>query len=256
MNVCMFCKTAQPSVASTTGIIIAMARSTKEEALETRNRILDAAENVFHENGVARTSLADVAQAANVTRGAIYWHFKNKGDLFDAMCDRVRLPMEEMVEACKDGDEIDPLGQLRATCIFVLQETVQNPHSRKVFDILFHKCEFVDPIDPISVRQHECFLDGMANIDRILRNAIAREQLPKDLDIPMACVTLHATVDGLLNNWLFAPDSFDLAGSAERLIDACINTLRYAPSLRISGDRDQESGISDPARNTSNRRLA
>jgi TetR/AcrR family acrAB operon transcriptional repressor len=209
-----------------------MARSTKEEALETRNRILDAAENVFHENGVSRTSLADVAHAANVTRGAIYWHFKNKSDLFDAMCERVHLPMEAMVEAGKDGNESDPLGQLRATCIFVLKEAVHNPHSRKVFDILFHKCEFVDPTDPISVRQRECFLEGTANIERILRNAIARGQLPQDLDVPIAGVTLHATVDGLLNNWLFAPDSFDLANNTEKLIDACIDTLRYAPSLR------------------------
>jgi TetR/AcrR family acrAB operon transcriptional repressor len=209
-----------------------MARSTKEEALETRNRILDAAENVFHENGVSRTSLADVAHAANVTRGAIYWHFKNKSDLFDAMCERVHLPMEAMVEAGKDGSESDPLGQLRATCIFVLKEAVRNPHSRKVFDILFHKCEFVDPTDPISIRQRECFLKGTANIERILRNAISRGQLPQDLDVPIAGVTLHATVDGLLNNWLFAPDSFDLVKNAEKLVDACIDTLRYAPSLR------------------------
>jgi TetR/AcrR family acrAB operon transcriptional repressor len=219
-----------------------MARSTKEEALETRNRILDAAENVFHENGVSQTSLADIAQAADVSRGAIYWHFKNKSDLFDAMCERVRLPMEAMVEACKDDSEPDPLGQLRATCIFVLKEAVRNPHSRKVFDIIFHKCEFVDPNDPIAVRQQECFMKGMANIERILRNAIAREQLPRELDIRMAGVMLHATVDGLLDNWLFAPDSFDLARNAERLTDACIDTLRYAPSLRKQGAKSRKQG--------------
>jgi TetR/AcrR family acrAB operon transcriptional repressor len=212
--------------------LFAMARSTKEEALETRNRILDAAENIFHEHGVSRTSLSDVADAANVTRGAIYWHFKNKGDLFAAMCDRVRLPMEAMVEACKDENEADPIGQLRETCLFVLKEAVRNPHSHKVFDIIFHKCEFVDPLDPILIRQRECFLEGMANIKRILVNAIIRQQLPADLDIDMACAALHATVDGLLHNWLFAPESFELAANAERLIDACLDSLRYAPSLR------------------------
>lgn len=209
-----------------------MARSTKEEALETRNRILDAAENVFHAQGVAQTSLAEVAQAANVTRGAIYWHFRNKSDLFDAMCERVRLPMEAMVEAGAGDDEPDPLGKLRDTCIFVLHEAVRNPHSRKVFEIIFHKCEFVDASDPIVVRQHECYLQGMANIERILRHAIARQQLPVDLDIRLAGVALHATMDGLLGNWLFAPDSFDLIGSAEKVVDACIDTLRFAPSLR------------------------
>ena len=209
-----------------------MARSTKEEALETRSRILDAAENVFHAQGVARTSLADVAQAANVTRGAIYWHFRNKSDLFDAMCERVRLPMDAMVEASATEEEVDPLGQLRSTCIFIMKEAVRNVHSRKVFDILFHKCEFVDEADPIVIRQRECYLQGMANLERILHNAITRGQLAPDFDTRLGCVTLHAMIDGLLNNWLFAPDSFDLAGNAETLIDACIDTLRYAPSLR------------------------
>ena len=70
-----------------------MARRTKEEALETRGRILDAAEAVFHEKGVAHASLAEIAETAGVTRGAIYWHFKDKADLFHAMMLRVTLPM-------------------------------------------------------------------------------------------------------------------------------------------------------------------
>jgi TetR/AcrR family acrAB operon transcriptional repressor len=54
-----------------------MARKTKEEAQETRNAILDAAELVFQEHGVSHTSLAEIAAAAGVTRGAVYWHFAN-----------------------------------------------------------------------------------------------------------------------------------------------------------------------------------
>src|SRR5688500_12124271 len=64
---------------------IIMARRKKEDALETRHRILDTAARVFLKKGTARTSLDDIAAAAGVTRGAIYWHFKNKIDLFDAM---------------------------------------------------------------------------------------------------------------------------------------------------------------------------
>lgn len=209
-----------------------MARCTKEEALETRNRILDAAENVFHVQGVARTSLAEIAHAAHVTRGAIYWHFKNKSDLFDAMCERVRLPMEAMVEAGAEEAEPDPLGRLRNTCVFVLREMERNPHSRKVFGILLHKCEYVDESDPILVRQRESYRQGMTNLERILRNAIAKKQLPDNLDVGLARAMLHGTVNGLLNNWLFAPDSFDLANNAEKFMDACMDTLRYAPSLR------------------------
>jgi TetR/AcrR family acrAB operon transcriptional repressor len=61
-----------------------MARRTKEEALETREQVLDAAELVFRERGVGHASLAEVADAAGVTRGAIYHHFASKAELFEA----------------------------------------------------------------------------------------------------------------------------------------------------------------------------
>ena len=57
-------------------------RRTKAEAEETRQAILAAAERVFFKKGVANSSLDEVAAAAGVTRGAIYWHFSSKTDLF------------------------------------------------------------------------------------------------------------------------------------------------------------------------------
>ena len=62
-----------------------MARRTKEDAQATRTALLDAAERVFQQRGVSRTSLNEIAQAAGVTRGALYWHFKDKAALFNAM---------------------------------------------------------------------------------------------------------------------------------------------------------------------------
>jgi len=92
-------------------------RRTRDEALETRNTILDTAERVFSERGVSHTSLADIAAAAGVTRGAIYWHFKNKADLFDAMMNRVVLPMEQMAARAGDAGIDDPLAYVRACAL-------------------------------------------------------------------------------------------------------------------------------------------
>ncbi|HID8081069.1 TPA: TetR family transcriptional regulator, partial [Pseudomonas aeruginosa] len=49
-----------------------MARKTKEESQKTRDGILDAAERVFLEKGVGTTAMADLADAAGVSRGAVY----------------------------------------------------------------------------------------------------------------------------------------------------------------------------------------
>jgi len=210
-----------------------MARNTKEKALETRDRILDAAEDVFHEKGVSNTSLNDVAQAAGVTRGAIYWHFKNKADLFDAMCRRVRDPMLAMIEEMADEKTADPLGQLRRAGNVVMQQVVDNPHYRKVLTILFHKCEFLDASDPILIQQKDWLGNGMDTIRRVLENAKSKGQLPDDLDINIAGLMLRVTFDGLLNNWLFMPDSFDLVNDGFKVRMAIIDTLLIHPALRL-----------------------
>lgn len=75
-----------------------MARRTKAEAQATRNALIDAAERLFDSQGVSRTSLQDIAQAAGATRGAIYWHFKDKADLFNAMMERATAHLDDMAQ--------------------------------------------------------------------------------------------------------------------------------------------------------------
>jgi len=116
-------------------------KRTRQPALETRNQILDAAERVFAEHGVARTTLEEVAVRAGFTRGAIYGHFRNKGELFVAMTNRVMLPMEMLVAASVDAGEPDPLARIRQLLVFCLGKAVVEPHSRRVFEVLFTKYE-------------------------------------------------------------------------------------------------------------------
>src|SRR5574343_1079464 len=91
--------------------VIAM-RRTKEDAQHTREALLDAAELVFAQRGVSRTSLQDIAKAAGMTRGAVYWHFKDKSELFNAMMERTASPMEESLQALAHTEQ-SPLAELR-----------------------------------------------------------------------------------------------------------------------------------------------
>lgn len=79
-----------------------MARRTKEDALKTRQAILDAAIEVFSAQGVSRATLAGIASQAGVTRGAIYWHFDNKEALLEALWDQLLLPFEPVRRISED----------------------------------------------------------------------------------------------------------------------------------------------------------
>jgi TetR/AcrR family transcriptional regulator, acrAB operon repressor len=209
-----------------------MARRTKLEAQETRNRILDTAEEVFREQGVTSTSLADIADAAGVTRGAIYWHFRNKGDLFTAMVDRVTLPMEEMIRQAADASTEDPLSSLRACCVHVLRQTAEDLRCRRVFEILARKCEYVEELHSLSQRVLQCRAEGLEMMERALRNAIRRGQLPRHLNARRGALGLHAYVDGLIYDWLLDPSFFALGKEAEALVDQYFDGLRAASPPR------------------------
>lgn len=62
-------------------------KRTKEEAEQTRKKLLDTALHEFLETGFSESRLEDIAEKAGVTRGALYWHFKDKNDLFESIMD-------------------------------------------------------------------------------------------------------------------------------------------------------------------------
>lgn len=82
-----------------------MARKTKQEAQETRQHILDVALRLFSQQGVSSTSLGEIAKAAGVTRGAIYWHFKDKSDLFSEIWELSESNIGELDEAAHEKRE-------------------------------------------------------------------------------------------------------------------------------------------------------
>ncbi len=202
-----------------------MARRTKEEALETRNRLLDTAERVFNENGVSRTSLAEIAAAAGVTRGAIYWHFKNKIDLFDAMMDRVKLPMEEAFGEFSTAGQENPVALIRQRGLLMLKSIETNAQVQRVFEIVSHKCEYVDEMAPLRERNLECRADCIAHMAQGIKAAVDLGMMHKNTNPKAAAIGLHAMMDGLIVNWLLHPAEFSLFKEGGKMLDTYLRGL-------------------------------
>lgn len=209
-----------------------MAKKTKQEALETRNMLLDTAEQVFNQKGVSGTTLADIACAAGVTRGAIYGHFKNKSDLFNAMCERVQLPLEAMAAANAEDDVADPLAELRATLDYLFKKMSTDIHYRRVFSILFSKCEFVGELGPIMDRDERVRAHFRGRFERVFQNAIRLNQLPDNTNVKLAVHSYLAMVKGIMRHWLLEPESFDLYEDGLRMMDGYFDMLLMSPALR------------------------
>jgi len=207
-----------------------MVRKTKEEALETRRRILEAAIAVFDKRSWKDVTLEDVASAAGVTRGAVYWHFTGKECLFNAVCRATPLPAE-LIDAGVDawcGD--DPLGHFRAACIAVLADAASLEGAAEVFSAPSNREELIDPAGSLLLRHRTSVERSRRSLQRVLQAAIDKGQLPAQLDTERGARLLHGIVAGLLGDWLLHPGSFDLAAEGERALDAALVMLK-APSL-------------------------
>jgi TetR/AcrR family transcriptional regulator, acrAB operon repressor len=209
-----------------------MARKTKEEAQATRERLLDAAENLFRDRGVTRTSLAEVATAAGMTRGAVYWHFKDKADLFRAMCERATLPLDSAFEDGAAAACVDPLGTLRTLAIGALQSLAGDPRAQNVFEIIFHKSELVDELAGLASFHREERGECLLQIEDIVRRAAELGQLPADTDPFLATQGLHALMVGIMHEWVLDTSAYDLATAAPALIDMLLAGLKAAPPRR------------------------
>lgn len=211
-----------------------MARRTKEKALATRHKLLDAAEHLFQAQGVSRTSLQDIARRAGATRGAVYWHFKDKADLFNAMIDRVTLPMEESFHHENEpqeapGSEAGPnaIDRIRLSTVNALRQIVTDMQTRRVFEVATQKVEYVEELQAVRLR-HLRVRNGF--VERIAQSlGTAAEQMKLGLPVPasVGAQGLHALIDGIIQNWLLDPQAFDLLEVGQCVIDVYLRGLGF-----------------------------
>lgn len=117
-----------------------------------------------------------------------------------------------------------------------LRDTAADPRRRRVFDILFLKCEFVEEMGPVMARYQSNMREGLGKIEVGLRNAISKGQMPADLNTRLAATMLHAFVGGSLRDMLLLPESTDFELHAQEMVEAMFDAFKLSPALRTGGD--------------------
>ncbi len=119
-----------------------MARTTKEEAQKTRQRILDTATMLFNRDGVSVTTLEKIADASNLTRGAIYWHFKNKMDVITAIHEQMHLSILEKIHQDLKQDDRTAFKRMKSATINFLNALAEDKTEQMVMTIFTTKCDY------------------------------------------------------------------------------------------------------------------
>ncbi len=203
-----------------------MARRTKEDAQKTREAILSATIDLFAEKGVSTTTLADIAKQAGVTRGAVYWHFKNKEDLINALKEMLIDPVEEMIRKLEAPDVEDPLKVMVTAQLDFFNTMYSRPILVKLARIFLTKFENAASLDEIFTHKAQCHRQGLNSFEKILSKAMEKEQLPENFNIHTGALASIAFFDGLIYNWAISPNSPTMNEEIPSLLTGFIRMLK------------------------------
>jgi AcrR family transcriptional regulator len=154
---------------------------------QTRQRIIEAAAQLFVRKGFYGTSIADLAQAVGLTKGALYHHFENKDAIFFAVIETVRDAWRETVarDVLKAGDALTRLAVLfdnHARCIS------ENETLCLVMGSLVAEMDGVNPTFMAALEK--IYADLTLFIERIIRKGQAVGQVRPDLDARLAALNI------------------------------------------------------------------
>ncbi|MBB1473509.1 TetR family transcriptional regulator [Luteimonas sp. MC1782] len=205
-----------------------MARKTKEEALVTREGILDAAEACFREHGMSRTSLEAIAVRAGVTRGAVYWHFKNKTEVLEAVISRVTVPFLHGLEYASRPEGSTPLADLREMLRASFADVVDKPHVRNAIEVIELRCEITAETTQVHDLRQSGFRNTHARINAAFQRAEDLGQLRAGMNAHGCAMALHFMISGVMRAYLVDPDNVDLQRDGMAAVDLALGAMATA----------------------------
>lgn len=200
-------------------------RKTKAQAQQTKQQLLDAALEAFWQNGVTNTSMQTIAEQAGMTRGALYWHFKNKEDLFEALFEQMCAPFMQKMEQVLTHDK-DALTQLKLKLNELLLLLNEDEKQRKFCHVVYLKCEYTNHNATIMQLAKHYYELGYHQIFQVLSLCQQQGSIPKESNIEIITLFLKSTLIGFLKIWFLNPE-ISITTVGPTVIEAAINTIQH-----------------------------
>lgn len=190
---------------------------------QTRQRIIEEAAKLFARKGFYGTSISDLAQATELTKGAFYHHFESKEALFFAVIDLVRHTWHEAVirDVLKVKDALP-----RISVLF-------DNHTRLVSEnetlclVLSALAEEMDGVNPTYMALLQGIHADMAYfIERIIQKGQAANQIRSDLDAQLMAVNIVGMLKGVGCSQILNHLSVDHAARMATLKQMLLDSLR------------------------------
>ncbi|MBI9031172.1 TetR family transcriptional regulator [bacterium] len=187
----------------------------KNEAQETRRTIILSALKLFSEKGFDATSISEICRNANITKGALYWHFKDKHDLYyQLISEIIREVLGQsmfLIEA-----EKSPIIRMKKYLNNYLTNIATNEVYQEAYRLLIREMQFdqLANIEKLLEKVKEDF-----NFEHVFQQAIDQGELPETLNANQYYELYTHMFDSIIINWLWHGKNFDLLEWGNQFFD-------------------------------------
>ena len=196
----------------------------QEQAEKTRQDLLNAALIVFSKKGYSATRLEDIALQAGVTRGAFYWHFKNKSDVFLELHSKI---IHDFIDIMKNEikEKQTPLENLKNILYKTMTKLLNNEKSRqygKLFYMIENSPDLANGMNILRKKiEHTVFSLFSDLINKGKESDEIRVDLPTRQIYRSAIVTLKGSIVQIFDNI-----ATFTAGDAESTVNIFIDGIK------------------------------
>ena len=196
-------------------------KRTKEEAAITRELLLKKALVVFSKKGYTAATLQDIGNEANVTRGAIYWHFGSKAELYNSLIREYSARGNLIVQkAASEGGTLIEI--LRRVFVCQLEVIESDPEMRAIMELHLFKTGHVPELVDGRQQQIDSGLGLINMLAGIMEQGAKAGIIRSDVDAKELARAYLAFQNGLVQQWLISPDQYSLSACANSFADIII----------------------------------
>lgn len=198
-------------------------RKTKEEAKATKEKIIEEALYIFLEKGFSQTSVEDIVKPLNLTRGAFYWHFKDKDDVFRSIIHKEHSQRIESLNSIPN-ENYDEKTLLMKTMANIIDTFYDNERFRSFIKLRWFRVEqdpykFSVPVTAdMNLLTESKILDILKSAEKkgLLVNGI----IPYDIKSHLLALT-----NGIYRLYFIGPEFYTKKENAIKMINDYINLL-------------------------------
>jgi len=187
----------------------------KSKAKDTKHAILYSALAVFSEKGYDSSSISEISGNANVTKGALYWHFKDKHDLYQELIKFLAREISGQAQILASDAE-SPLTRIRKfnkNLLHLMQNNVTYQEALLLFLKELRRERMSDLQEIINNIKDEF------EINKIFQEAIDAREISDLLSIESYLELYKAVFTSLVIKWLIEEKNFDLCSVGEKYFD-------------------------------------